>query len=230
MEQRIPFTSYDTWAYLSAGFLLLFAIDYVAATHLLARDSWTVAQAVMALVSAYVVGQLVASASSVLLEKILVGELLGPPRLALFGEPKAWRWVRRLLPGYFQPLAAETQKALLDKAAAAGITRPGEGLFWLAFSYARSTPPVLSRLENFLNLYGFCRNVALVALLDACILFWHYRWGKGDDVSLQLSRAALVVGLGMTLRYLKFYRHYALEVFTSFAHAKEPPAAAEKKT
>jgi hypothetical protein len=56
MEQKIPFTSYDTWAYLSAGFLLLFAIDYVAATHLLARDSWTVVQAVMALVSAYVVG------------------------------------------------------------------------------------------------------------------------------------------------------------------------------
>ena len=27
MDQKIPFTSYDFWAYLSAGFMLLFALD-----------------------------------------------------------------------------------------------------------------------------------------------------------------------------------------------------------
>lgn len=46
-------------AYLSAGFLLLFAVDQAAATKLLMRDSWTVVEGVIAVSLAYVVGQLV---------------------------------------------------------------------------------------------------------------------------------------------------------------------------
>ena len=47
MENKIPFTSYDFWAYLSAGFLFLFIADLVAGTGLLARDRWTVVQGVV---------------------------------------------------------------------------------------------------------------------------------------------------------------------------------------
>ena len=32
MGQKIPFTSYDFWACLSAGFMLLFAVDQAAGT------------------------------------------------------------------------------------------------------------------------------------------------------------------------------------------------------
>ncbi len=32
LDQKIPFTSYDFWAYLSAGFLLIFALDAAAGT------------------------------------------------------------------------------------------------------------------------------------------------------------------------------------------------------
>ena len=64
MENKIPFTSYDFWAYLSAGFLLLFIADLVAGTGLLDRYSWTVVQGVVAVSAAYAVGQLVASLSS----------------------------------------------------------------------------------------------------------------------------------------------------------------------
>lgn len=38
MDQKIPFTSYDFWAYLSVGFLMLFAVDSAADTKLLMRD------------------------------------------------------------------------------------------------------------------------------------------------------------------------------------------------
>ena len=95
MDQKVPFTSYDFWAYLSAGFLLLFAFDSAAGTKLLMRDTWTVVQGVVAVSLAYAVGQLVASASSFLFEKVLVGKLLGYPRNVLFDQPKAWKWVRR---------------------------------------------------------------------------------------------------------------------------------------
>lgn len=222
MDQKIPFTSYDFWAYLSAGFLLLFAVDQAAGTKLLMRDSWTVVQGVIAVSIAYTLGQLVASVASWLFEKVLVGKLLGYPRNVLFGQPKAWKWVRKLIPGYFEALPDATQKAALEKGGKVGVNAPGEALFWPAFANARGTAPVMARLNDFLNLYGFSRNIALVALIDAAIFYWSYLQPKGPAEHLLYARIALVVGLGMTLRYLKFFRLYSVEVFTSFAYAKEP--------
>lgn len=222
MDQKIPFTSYDFWAYLSAGFMLLFAIDQAVGAKLLMRNSWTVVQGVIAVSVAYTVGQLVASFSSWIFEKVLVGKLLGYPRNVLFGQPRAWPWVQRLLPSYFEPLPPETQKAVLKKGGKMGVTQPGEALFWPAHTAGRAMPAVATRMDNFLNLYGFCRNAALVGLMDAAILYWSYLQPQGPEDHLLLARIALVAGLGMTLRYLKFFRHFAVEVFTSYAFSIEP--------
>lgn len=221
MDNRIPFTSYDFWAYLSAGFLLLFVVDHVTGTGLLARDSWTVIQGVVAISAAYAVGQLIASVASVVFERILVGQLLGYPRNVLFGKPKAWRWVRAMMPAYFRELPDQTKLAALEKGMAAGVTSQGEALFWVAYANARATPIVMARLDNFLNLYGFCRNTALVSYIDAALLQWSFRWGGGPEENLYWSWAAAAVGVGMTFRYLKFFRHYAVELFTSLAHTKD---------
>lgn len=221
MDQKIPFTSYDFWAYLSAGFLLLFAIDSSADTKLLMRDSWTVVQATVAISVAYAIGQIVASLSSWVFERGLVGKVLGYPRKVLFGEAKGPAWLRRSLGAYFQPLPTEVQVAIRDKATKAGVAQAGEAMFVLAFASARQTPAVMSRLDNFLNLYGFCRNTALVGFIDAAIFYGSYLQKAGPEQHLLWSRIALVIALGMTLRYLKFYRLYAHEVFTSFAYAKE---------
>lgn len=228
MDQKIPFTSYDFWAYLSAGFMLLFAIDQAAGTHMLMRETWTIAQGVMAFSVAYSVGQLVASASSLLYERLLVGKVLGYPRDILFGIVTARRGLQKLLPGYFSPLPAETQKTALEKGCKVGVDKPGEALFWPAHVYGRSTPTVAARLDNFLNLYGFCRNVALVGLIDAAVLYWSYWQPKGPPEHLLWARISLVISLGMTLRYLKFYRHFALDVFTAWAFAKDKEPEVKK--
>lgn len=222
MDQKIPFTSYDFWAYLSAGFMLLFAIDQAVGAKLLMRDNWTVVQGVISVSVAYTVGQLVASVSSWVFEKFLVGKLLGYPRNVLFGRPRAWAWFQRLLPNYFEPLPAETQKVALERGGKVGVTQPGEALFWPAHTAGRAMPAVAARMDNFLNLYGFCRNAALVGLMDAAILYWSYLQPKGPEDHLLWARIALVAGLGMMLRYLKFFRHFAVEVFTSYAFSKEP--------
>jgi hypothetical protein len=221
MDQKIPFTSYDFWAYLSAGFLLLFAIDSAAGTKLLMRDSWTIVQGVLAVSVAYVVGHLVASLSSLVFERGLVGKVLGYPRNVLFGQPTAPRWLRVLLGAYFQPLPRETQAAALEKGEKVGVKTPGEALFWAAFGYARQTPALMARLENFLNLYGFCRNTALVAFIDAAVLYWSYMRPNGPSEHLLWARLAVVIGFGMTLRYLKFYSHYATELFSAYATGKD---------
>jgi len=221
VDQKIPFTNYDFWAYLSSGFLLLAVLDQVAGTRLLMRESWTVVQGVLAVSCAYTVGQLVASMSAWLLEKLLVGKLLGYPRNILFGQALAWGWVRKLMPSYFEPLPVTTQKAALEKGKKVGVANPGEALFWPAYTNAKGTPAVMARLENFLNLYGFCRNTALVALVNAALLYWSYLEPKGPPEHLLWARLSLVAGLGLTLRYLKFFRHHAVEVFSSYAYAKE---------
>ncbi len=166
MDQKIPFTSYDFWAYLSAGFLLLFAFDSAAGMKLLVRDSWTVVQGVVAVALAYATGQLVASASSFLFEKVLVGRLLGYPRNVLFGQPKAWKWVRRCIPGYFEPLPSATAEGRSRAVRHGGVrsTLSGVALFWPAFANARTTAPVQARLSDFLNLYGFWAFFTLVCV------------------------------------------------------------------
>lgn len=220
MGQKIPFTTFDFWAYLSAGFLFLFAADQVVGTNLLSREKWTVVQGIIAVSAAYSVGQLASSVASNLLERLLVGKLLGYPREVLFGYPKAWKWVRPLLPGYFTYLPARTRQLALEKGQAVGIHAPGDDLFLAAYSHARSVPVVLAKLENFLNQYVFCRNTALVAFADAALFYWSYRWGHGTANFLEWSWAATAIGVGMTFRYLKYYRNFSVEVFTSYAYSK----------
>jgi hypothetical protein len=221
MDQKIPFTSYDFWAYLSAGFLLLFAIDSAAGTKLLMRDSWTVVQGTVAVSVAYAIGQLVASLSSLVFERGLVGSVLGYPRNVLFGDPKAPHWLRLPLRAYFQPLPPETQAAALKKGEKIGVVRHGEALFLPAYIHARQMPQVAGRLESFLNLYGFCRNTALVAFIDAVVWYWSYLRPGGPPEYLLWARLAVIVGIGMTLRYLKFYRLYANEVFVAYAYGQD---------
>lgn len=219
--EKFPFTNYDFWAYLSAGFLFLVAIDQATGSHLLMRDQWTFVQTAIAFSLAYVVGQIVASASSFLFETLLVGKFLGHPRDVLFGQQKAPTCLRLLLPRYFESLSEVTQKSAIERGQKVGADKSMATLFWAAHAYGRSDTLVSIRLDNFLNLYGFCRNVAFVAFVDAAILYWSYLQPMAPPEHLLWSRLALLAGVGMTLRYLKFFRHFAVEAFTSYAYAKD---------
>ncbi|GAB3758718.1 hypothetical protein GCM10028796_04810 [Ramlibacter monticola] len=229
MNQNFPFTSYDFWAYLTSGGLLLAAIDLVAGTGFLGQKDWTWAQTAVAVASAYIAGQLTAALSSPIFERGLVGTVLGYPRDNLFGQCIAPSWLRKCLPAYYQPLPPAAQKAALTKGAALGVDGPGERLFWPAFSVAKESKVAKERMDNFINQYGFARNIALVSFVDAAILAWSYNWHGGKAMHGNLALVALGVGVGMTLRYIKFFRHYGLEVFTTFAYSKEKDKEKEAK-
>jgi hypothetical protein len=218
---KFPFTSYDFWAYLASGFLLLGAIDYVCATNLLVQKEWSWLQIGVAVSCTYITGQLIASLSSTVFEAALVGKALGWPRDILFGQTKMHRAIRWCLAGYYEPLSIETQKAALEKGKAVGVDGPGEKLFVPAYVAAKSNAKVMERLSSFLNLYGFSRNVALVAYIDAALFGWSYNWRDGPPLHGNLGWVSLAVGIGMTLRYLKFFRLFSVEVFTSYAFAKD---------
>jgi len=222
MLKQIPFTDYDFWAYLSAGFLLLFAIDQATGFHWLLRESWTAVQGIIAVSLAYAVGHLCAGLSSFVLERGFIRRGVGAPEEVLFGRvkvpPPVLRW---LALEYFQPLSMEAQQRVLEKAAKHNITEPGRAMFALAFTSVKLNSTVKGRLDNFLNQYGFCRNTALVAFLDAGILYTGYLQPHGKVELLYATWGALVLGGGMVMRYMKFYRHYSWELFTSFAFIDE---------
>lgn len=225
--EKLPFTSFDFWGYLAAGFLLLCAVDAAAAFGVLARKEWTFVEGILAISVAYVVGHVIASISSFVLERVLVGKVLGWPNANLFGRSNAPGWLKQLLGFYYGALPAETQKAVLDKAVQSGVSAPGEALFWLAFAKARSSDRTMGRLNDFLNQYSFCRNVAMVAFIDAAILYWSYLQPKGPEAHIWWTRLALFIGLVLLLRYLKFLRHYSLELLTAFAHGDEAKPSAK---
>lgn len=222
MDAKLPFTTFDFWAYLSAGFLLLFVVDYVVGTALLSRESWPIVQAVVALSVAYVVGQLVASISAMFFERLIVGKVLGYPRDVLFGKAKASRLIQATMPDYFRPLPETVQSAALRRASELGVEDPGETLFLAAYSNARDIPVVMAKVDTFLTQYNFCRNIALVALADSAILFWSHFSGTAAQENLYYAWFALIVGVGMSFRYLKYFRLFSVEIYASYVHGKLP--------
>jgi hypothetical protein len=94
----------------------------------------------------------------------------------------------------------------------AGIGEPDRALFLHCHSLVKREQAVLERLNAFLNLYAFCRNVSMASLLSVPLLL------VGGEWWLALAAA---VALAMFHRYLKFFRHYTADVFVSHAEVDD---------
>jgi hypothetical protein len=186
----------------------------------MARPDWTLAEGVFVSACAYVAGHLLAGMASAILERRIVRSWLGTPTMLLFAQTHGPRWFRKIYPSYYQPLPTKTRIAILQKAEAFGVTIPGEDLFWVALQAARANKTAFDRLTIFLDLYGLCRNVAMTAAIAAALLAVN-AWRSDAPADFEWAAVSAFVAAGMFLRYLKFYRHYSLELFTSFAYGSE---------
>jgi hypothetical protein len=219
MRSLFPFTDYDFWAYISSGFVFLFALDHTLQSEIFQRPTWTVVEGVIAVAVAYAVGHLLAGCAAAVLERRFVRRYLGRPSLLLLGVREGPKWFQRVYPEFYEALPNTTIDKILAKARAQRITEPGEALFWLAYDNIRQKKALHARVSTFLNLYGLCRNLSMTALsVCAMLIVSALYWEKPMDY--WWATASVVLGIGMFVRYLKFYRHYALEVFTSLAYSK----------
>ncbi|GGE21796.1 hypothetical protein GCM10011529_30540 [Polymorphobacter glacialis] len=210
MDKLLRFSDYDVFAYVVSGFAAIVAWDRVFTTHYVVGAKWSVPDGIIVIVAAYVIGQILASPSSWLLERRLVRRALGRPADVLMqGKPTSgWRGAlaRSVLADYYAPLDAATAGRLRELMDAESI-KSGEALFWRAYPTAKAHPVAYARLEAFLKLYGFCRNLAFVALIAAVALGTSAavaaaRSGSGAAVSEHAGWAAiaLMIGLGMLQR------------------------------
>ncbi|MCG6154189.1 hypothetical protein [Rubinisphaera margarita] len=240
---KLPFSVYDFFAYLATGFVVLCAADYAFDGGWLEKDKLPTGMLIFLIVAGYVLGHFVAHLSSFFLEHMFLRKVLKSPEETLFKAKASGFW-SYIFPIFYKPFPPETQQRVLAKAAAAGITKPGRGLFFHCFAIVKREKSTAERLVTFLNVYGFSRNVCMAALIAAVILAFaairNYDRAAGtgfEPAKLAWAGVSVAVAIVLFYRYLKFFKHYTQEVFRDYAElpgevtatapaqAAEPPAS-----
>lgn len=219
---QLPFSLYDFFGYLASGVIVLAALTTAFIGYEPLQKSPSLLVGLLLIITAYVVGHIVGNLAGDLIERRLVRNRLRPPTDILLGSHAPGRLVRTILPGYSTPLPARVQEQVKELAG----SRSGETLFFHCHAVMKSDSVVQGRLETFLRLYGFCRNMAVALSIAAICLAIGLALDTaetGSDVAPGWWLAAAVLSaLGMLYRYLKFYRQYASELLTSYAEKKAP--------
>jgi len=210
----VPFTAYDFFAYLASGALVVATVDVLHGKQWLLTKDHPLALDVFLILVAYVLGHVIAQLSSTLIESLLVERGLLRPSYTLMGKSRpGFQHLFRL---YCKALRTETRERIIEQARARAFAGSGEALFLHAFGLVKVEPLTMARLDQFRNLYGFARNMALsffvVALLIAI--------GPNDArpaIPAAWAWCCLGLGIVMLYRYLKFFRQYSYEIFVTYA-------------
>jgi hypothetical protein len=238
MRNFFPFSDYDFYGYLTGGFAIMLALDFAFNDGFgVLHSDWTFVQVVLAVAFAYIVGQLAAWPSSILLQNFLAHTLLRSPFEVQVGavQPRfieriistliAGRDYRRLGDGALDNMINRASE--ITGSAASYFREKPEELYSLAYAHARKAPDTRQRMDSFRNLYGLTRNLAFAGFLSAVLLAAAPKSEVGHDLR-GFAIIALVAGIGMLARYLKFYCAFASEVTRSFAYGDEKGVAKEK--
>lgn len=212
---RIPFSVYDFFGYIASGVLILAAVEYIVGKQWVFRNEKGVLFGLFWIILAYIIGQVLANPSAWLLERILVAKWLKRPNINLFENPPKI-WLAKIFPGYYSPLPIQIRKKVIEKAKAEGITETGEALFIHAFTKVKADKDAMARLNTFLNLYGFCRNISFTCLIVALMILIG-SWNEDTLDKLLWVFVAIIGSVGMFYRYLKFFRQYSYELFITYA-------------
>lgn len=231
-------SDYEIFGHLTQGFLLLVGFDLVFGTSLILGATWDVPTGFAVVLFSYVVGHLVASPSSLILERGLVHRVLGAPLTYLLAYGSQPRAMRILFPGYFDALP----DSILNKLSSLqNVTydppsrTKSEGAFWAIYPVVRGDDAARGRLATFLRLYAFCRNSAFVGLVTSVLLIasipFYGSSLKTAPTFDRLSAAILIFVAAWILfhRFLKFYRLHSVELVSTYARLTSPPLAPKDK-
>lgn len=228
MKSRIPFTDYDFYAYLVTGLSLLLVLDLAFNDGFLSSGNARWTHFLIAGVLAYILGQLLASASQATLEAGLAHRVLGHPAEVLLGTEQRRLGLANALGGrFYKPLSPAFLQIVRD---VIGEAREVDNLtardkYEIAYAWVRLNADTVSRLEASRNQYTFARNVALASFLD--MVLFAYMSGRGIPWALSAAICALLIALGMTHRFLKFYSTFYAQIFRALAaNLKGAPGSA----
>jgi len=160
-----------------------------------------------------------------------------PPRPAPSKSSFCLQAFRALTGHYSEPLSWSVQQRIRRKAPFNETTCKidYEAMYIEAFAATKKDPNAFERASTFARLEVFCRNMACVALFASLFAFYnvglashgvHRRPIPGvqpwlNNPRLQLA-LFLVVGVGLFLRFIYFFRLQAVEVLTTYAYVPLP--------
>ena len=223
---KLPFSPYDFFGYLSSGLAAVIGFDVL----INGQPTWswghdlTSSEIILLTFLAYILGQVIASPSKLFLETFCAKYILGDPVKNLMRDqrPIIIGW---LLFEYFTPLDEGTRSRVRDVAKLHGVTTWDNKLFFLAWSLVKRDDSTMVRLNSFRDQYGFNRNVSFTFLTLGFVgLVTHMT--KDNFPPLAWICLAIIIGSGLFVRFLKFYRHYSWEVLVRFSIPKDPKANA----
>lgn len=226
---NLPLSVYDILGYLASGFLILAAAEFGFDGNWLVDREWKPGSIALFVTMAYIIGHILANLASELLEHRFGRGVLGPCEELLFGiEPQGKRSIWKIVfPGFHKALPHETQDRILKASAKEGFDKPGRGLFLHAFAMVKQDKPTLERMNTFLNIYGFCRNIAFALLIAVAVIAVSGLWYAVNGITtpdwkkVGMAVLCLLGSWGMIYRYLKFYRHYTQEVLITYPELKK---------
>ena len=214
---KVPFSAYDTFGYLATGLVALVGMELIAGFPKILDADLNIVRGALLLLGTYVAGQIVATPAKAVLETLLVAHVLGRPNVNLLKGQKP-RVRGFLFPGFYEPLPTSTRERVQAKARANDVPVEGEALF-LHARYrpeTRQDDKLMERLDAFLRQYGFSRNLSFTCMTAGIGLLARGVSGTSPFMASEAA-AALVVGLALLYRYLKFLRQYCYELFNAFA-------------
>jgi hypothetical protein len=216
---QLPFNTYDVFAYLASGSVVVSAADYLFGAQWFLREDHSAIFTLVLVFEIYLMGHIIATFSAAIFETVVVGRFLGQPSTLLMSENQskaAW-----LFPLYYRPLPQVTRERIQQRLQENSFSGQGEALFLHIFSKVNNIEPTKRRLDEFRNLYGFSRNVSFAFLMVSIMLFIG---PSNEQVSAPLGWAilALFASISMFYRYLKFLRQFSYEAFFTYSEQSEP--------
>lgn len=231
-KAKIYFWPYDIFGYLLPGLVLLalcaransWAYDvYAQYWH---GGAW---QNVVVIIGfAYVVGHIIAAASSLVVERVLLKHTLGWPTQRLFArEAPSHRFAKLVLwfvPGYERAYSADFQRLVLRELERqfGAASEDFHDWFWLAWSQvSMSHPAAFRRATHFLELYGFSRNLCMALFLSAFLPLLESWTNPITPKIVWIVLCLLGAGL-LFANYAKLLRRLNDETFRAFVVVSRP--------
>ena len=221
------FNSYDFFAYLISGILLIALVDYVF------NRGWLdvelgISNGILLLVGSYAAGHVVATLSFIVFEDWLTNSWIAKPNLLVMGlrKPRSIeKFISRMVGGGGFELETEGNRIIVEnifkKTSGEEVSKENiDRVTKLGRKYMRGDNMTHERISSFQNLSGFCRNVAMVLFITPPLLLGKLIFHFEVEVLLYLLTSVFLL-IVFTLRYIKFYYSYRYELLRQIWQNKE---------
>jgi hypothetical protein len=227
---NLPLTVYEFLVYIGTGAVLLVTVSVAWGYEWVPVGEVGAVVVVLWFAASYVTGHVVAHLSGFMIEEQIVRRWFDPPTSPALFRAKEEGWRERWFRSFFRPLPEGTQARIVTEAQRRGAETSGRALFLHCFAIVKRDAVAFGRMTAFVNQYGFCRNMCLIAVFAIVLLATRPLVTTAPlapgyaGVTAAGIAVAVLMAVVMFYRYLKFYRLYYHEIFVTYAEpAPEVP-------